>query len=106
MGLFGGVSSKEVDAFAKDLAQNIAKRYPPAMDQGSAERKISQKRLTAILEETFGKASAYKTDHKLGVYKKARLSNTFRWELQELGYTKPFVELATEGLVVYISRKT
>jgi hypothetical protein len=106
MGLFGGVSGKEVDEFAKGLAQGIAKRYPPAMDQGSAERKISQKRLSAILEDIFGKASAYKTDHKLGVYKKARLSNTFRWELQELGYTKQFVELATEGLVVYISRKT
>lgn len=106
MALFGGVSGKEVDAFAKDLAQSVAKRYPPTMDKGSAESKISQKRLTAILEETFGKANAYKNDNKLGVYKKARLSNTFRWELQELGYTKQFVELATEGLVVYISRKT
>ena len=106
MGLFGSVSGKEVDQFAKGLAQDIAKRYPPAMDQGSAERKVSQKRLTAILEETFGKASAYKNDHRLGVYKKARLSNTFRWELEELGYTKRFVEVATEGLVIYISRKS
>ena len=106
MGLFGSVSGKEVDQFAKSLAQDIAKRYPPAMDQGSAERKVSQKRLTAILEETFGKASAYKNDHRLGVYKKARLSNTFRWELEELGYTKRFVEVATEGLVIYISRKS
>jgi len=105
MALFGGVSSKEVDEFAKGLAQGIAKRYPPAMDKGDAERKISQKRLTAILEETFGKASAFKNDRKLGVYKKARLSNTFRWALEELGYTKHFVEVATEGLVVYISRK-
>jgi hypothetical protein len=105
MGLFGGVSSKEVDEFAKGLAQGIAKRYPPVMDQGAAERKISQKRLTAILEETFGRASTYRKENKLGVYKKARLSNTFRWELEELGYTKQFVEVATEGLVVYISRK-
>ncbi len=105
MKLFGGVSSKEVDEFAKDLAHGIAKRYPPGMDKGSAERKISQKRLTAILEETFGKASSFRSENKLGVYKKARLSNTFRWELQELGYTKQFVEVATEGLVVYISRK-
>ena len=105
MGLFGGVSSKDVDEFAKGLAQDIAKRYPPAMDQGGAERKISQKRLTAILEETFGKASEFRKEHKLGVYKKARLGNTFRWELEELGYSKKFIEIATEGLVVYISRK-
>jgi len=94
-----------VDKFAKTLAQDLAKRYPPTMDKGTSERKLSQKRLTAILEDAFGKATEYKNQHKLGVYKKARLSNTFRWELQELGYSDKFIEVATEGLVVYISRK-
>ncbi|HZM44619.1 MAG TPA: hypothetical protein VFC14_07290 [Burkholderiales bacterium] len=105
MGLFGSVSSKGVDQFAKELAQAIAKRYPPTMDQGSAERKISQKRLSTILEETFSRAVDFRDQHRLGLYKKARLGNTFRWELTELGYSKQFVETATEGLVVYISRK-
>jgi hypothetical protein len=45
------------------------------------------------------------TEHKLGVYKKARLGNTFRWELEDRGYSKAFIETATEGLVVYLSRK-
>ena len=105
MGLFGSASGKDVDQFAKSLAQDISKRYPPTMDKGAAERKISQKRLSAILEDTFGKATEYRKQHKLGVYKKARLTNTFRWELQDLGYSAKFIELATEGLVVYISRK-
>lgn len=105
MGLFGSVSSRQVDEFARGLAQDIAKRYPPTMDSGSAERKISQKRLTTILEDAFSKAVGFRNQHKLGVYKKARLSNTFRWELTELGYSEKFVETATEGLVVYISRK-
>lgn len=105
MALFGSVSSKQVDEFARGLAQDIAKRYPPTMDTGSTERKISQKRLSTILEEAFGKAVAFRNQHKLGVYKKARLSNTFRWELTELGYSEKFIEMATEGLVVYISRK-
>ncbi|HXV12507.1 MAG TPA: hypothetical protein VD839_17030 [Burkholderiales bacterium] len=105
MGLFGSVSSKQVDEFAKGLAQEIAKRYPPTMDAGS-ERKISQNRLTSILEEAFTKATAFKDQHRLGTYKKARLGNTFRWELTELGYSDRFVDTATEGLVVYISRKS
>lgn len=105
MGLFGSASGKDVDAFAKTLALDLAKRYPPALDKGG-ERKLSQKRLTSILEETFGKAVVFKNEHKLGVYKKARLGNTFRWELQELGYSEKFVETATEGLVVYVARKT
>ena len=105
MGLFGSVSSKGVDQFAKELAQDIAKRYPPQMDKGSAERKISQKRLSTILEDAFSRAVDFRDQHRLGVYKKARLGNTFRWELEELGYTKEFIDLATEGLVVYIARK-
>lgn len=104
MGLFGSASGKDVDAFAKTLALDLAKRYPPALDKGG-ERKLSQKRLTTILEETFTKAVNFKNEHKLGVYKKARLGNTFRWQLQELGYSEKFVETATEGLVVYVARK-
>jgi hypothetical protein len=105
MALFGSVSSKEVDQFAKSLAQEIAKRYPPSIDTGGGERKLSQKRLTSILEDTYQKAIEFKAQHRLGVYKKARLGNTFRWELEELGYSKQFIETATEGLVVYITRK-
>ena len=105
MGLFGSVSGKDVDGFAITLALDLAKRYPPVLDK-PGERKLSQKRLTTILEQTFDKAVAFKNEHKLGVYKKARLGNTFRWQLQELGYSEKFVETATEGLVVYVSRKT
>jgi hypothetical protein len=104
MGLFGSVSAKEVDGFAKTLAQELAKRYPPALDKDS-ERKISQKRLTMLLEGTFNRAAEFRKQHKLGVYKKARLGNTFRWELQEMGYSQKFVEAATEGIIVYITRK-
>ena len=104
MGLFGSVSGKQVDEFSKTLAQELAKRYPPALDRGN-ERRISQKRLTMILEETFNRAKDFRKQHKLGVYKKARLGNTFRWELQDMGYSEKFVEVATEGLIIYVTRK-
>ncbi|MEK7836045.1 MAG: hypothetical protein AAB298_07850 [Pseudomonadota bacterium] len=103
MALFGSVSGKQIDEFAKNLALELSKRYPAALDKGG-ERRISQKRLTTILEDTFNRAIEFKQQHKLGVYKKARLGNTFRWELEELGYSKKFIELATEGLIVYITR--
>jgi hypothetical protein len=104
MGLFGSVSGKQVDEFAKSLALELSKRYPPALDRGT-ERRISQKRLTTILEDIFQRATDYRKQHRLGVYKKARLGNTFRWELKENGYSDKFIEIATEGLVVYITRK-
>ena len=104
MALFGSVSGKQVDEFAKTLAQELAKRYPPALDKGG-ERRISQKRMTTILEDTCNRALEFKKQHRLGVYKKARLGNTFRWELQEMGYSGKFIETATEGVIVYITRK-
>lgn len=104
MGIFDRFSSKDVDQFAKSLAIDISKRYPPSLDQ-SKEKKISQNRIAKVLEDAYRKAMAFDSERRLGVYKKARLGNTFRWELTELGYSKPFVEMATEGLVVYITRK-
>jgi hypothetical protein len=105
MALFGAVSSKQVDEFAKELALDLSKRYPPVLDT-SGERSLSEKRLTRILEDVCNKALAFKNEHKLGVYKKARLGNTFRWELKDLGYSEKFIETATEGLVVYLTRKS
>lgn len=97
-------SGKKIDAFAGQLAQQIASKYPPEFDTGS-KKAIPEKRLTRILEEVFIAARAFKDENKLGLYKKARLSNSFRWELTKLGYTAEFIELATEGMVVYITRK-
>jgi len=104
MGIFDRFSSKDVDQFAKSLALDISKRYPPALDT-SKEKKISQNRVTKVLESAYKKAVEFKASKDLGVYRKARLGNSFRWELTELGYSKAFVEIATEGLIVYITRK-
>ena len=50
MALFGAISSKDVDAFAKELAEDLSKRYPPALDQSGGQT-LSEKRLTRILED-------------------------------------------------------
>lgn len=105
MSLLDFFSSKDADEFAKSLARDIAKRYPPSMD-ASKEKKISVNRMTKILEDVYAKAVDYNQQKKLGWFKKAKLGNTFRWELTERGYSKEFVETATEGLVVYLTRKT
>lgn len=100
---FALFSTKHITAFAKDLAGNLAKRYPPALDV-NPEKKISQARLTKVLEETLGQAVAFQREHKLGMFGKAKLGNEFKWQLKELGYTDNFVEVATEGLMVYVTR--
>jgi hypothetical protein len=106
MGLFGSASSKQVDEFAKGLARELVERCPPLAGDGGGKPSGTPKQIVATLEEICRKALGFKDQHKLGIYKKARLGNTFRWELTSLGYAKAFAEDVTQRLVVYISRKS
>lgn len=105
MGLLDKLVGKDVDEFAKKLAEMVAKRYPPTLDQAK-EKRVSANRVTKVLEDVLEQAVDYGKKNRLGVYKKARLANAFKWELKELGYSEKFIEVATEGLVVYTTRGT
>src|SRR5262249_35611297 len=97
MGLFSSVSSKQIDEFAQGLARELARQLPP-----KKELKGSQtKKLVIALEGIFASALEFRREHKLGVYKKARLGNAFQWELQEQGYDKRFAEDAAQRLLIY-----
>lgn len=104
MGLFGSVSGRQVDDFARSLVGEIAKFYPPEEKAGAA-RKVSQKKIASVLEGALKKAVDFKKQHGLGIYKTARLGNTVRWELKELGYNEAFVEALVKDLVIRLSVK-
>lgn len=106
MGIFGSASSKQVDEFAKGLARELAEQCPPESPQGGGKPAATPKKVIATLEEICRKALGFKEQHRLGIYKKARLGNTFRWELTSLGYDKAFAEDVTQRLVVHIARKS
>lgn len=105
MGIFGSVSTAQVDEFAKSLARELAKQCPPDPSAEGGRPSVTPKRLVATLDQLCGKALGFREQHDLGIYKKARLGNTFRWELSELGYGKDFVDNVTQQLVVFISRR-
>ncbi len=88
---------------ARCLAQDVAKRYPPAIANNPVQM-VSQQRLSDILEEVFTRATEFGRQNKLGRYKRIRLGKDFRWELKELGYDEKFIEVATEGLIVCVTR--
>lgn len=105
MGIFGSVSNKQVDEFAKSLAHELAKQCPPDPANPEGKPNVTPKRLVTALELICGKARGFREQHGLGIYRKARLGNTFRWELAELGYGKEFVDDVTQRVVVQIARK-
>lgn len=98
-----GAKTSTVKEFAVQLADKLAKRYPPALDCEPG-RRPSVNRLTRIVEEACQQAVEFKAEQKLGWLGKARLGNEFRWALAELGYSKEFTDFATEAVVVYLTR--
>ena len=103
--LFRSKRSVELEAFAYALADDIVKRYPPALDT-APDKRLSQNRLTRILEDACQKAVEFQRTTSLGWVAKARLANSFKWKLKESGYSSAFIDLATEAIVVHLSKKT
>ena len=105
MGIFGSASGKQVDELANQLATEMVLLRPPNPANSASGPGYSLKNLERKVDELFERATAFRKEHKLGVYKKARLANTFRWELKERGYDPAFIETLTEKLVIAISKK-
>jgi hypothetical protein len=96
-------SRSKLDAYAQTLASEIARRYPPAV-ANDPDQTISQKRLTAVLEEIFSGAQRFNRENRLGFFRRAVLGNTFQWMLRELGYDEKFIDTATKLLLVSLTR--
>ncbi len=94
-------SAKNAIAFGKNLANDLSGLYPVSLD-GSA--KVSADRVGRILEKLYIRAQSYQGENNLGYYRKTRLCHAFKWRLTEIGYSKQFIDLATEGLVVYLHK--
>lgn len=96
-------SAKNAVNFGKSLADELNEQYPVALDTDS-KKKVSADRIGRILERIYLRAQTHRDEHSLGYYKKTRLCHAFKWRLGEIGYTKAFIDLATEGLVVYLHK--
>jgi len=105
MSIFSIFSSQGAIKFGIDLADMFSKKYPPSLAAKGLD-KLSVERTTRILENIYAVAQNHQSLAKYGIYKKARLCHAFKWRLIELGFSRTLVDLATEGLVVYLNKKT
>lgn len=104
MGFFSGAFSRRPSEFAKMLVEKIARQFPPTSEALLA-KKGAQRRLESVLEPVMKDIEAFQKEQSLGWIGKARLGNTFRWELTERGYSAGFVEALTEGVILRITGK-
>jgi len=98
-----GPSSAEIDEFARALVRNFCEHLPRARDADNPKKR--QRKLARALDTVYARARAYGAGNHLGVYAKARVGNTFKWELKELGFETEFIEEATRGVILAVSGK-
>ena len=91
------LDTKELEEFASGLAADMGRRFPPASEARTDPGAVHQ--LKVILEGLAARAVRYREEHKLGLYKKAKLGNVFKWRLKELGYSDSFIDNATKEIV-------
>ena len=103
MGLLKFLDTQELDEFATALALDLSRRFPPASEARTDPG--AQHQIKVILEGLGARAVRYRQEHGLGIYKKAKLGNVFRWKLKEFGYTEAFIERATKEIITRIAVK-
>ena len=101
MALLGMFNTRELEEFATSLANDLGRRFPPASEARTDPGAKHQ--IKVILEGLGARAVRYQLEHNLGVYKKAKLGNVFKWKLKELGYSDNFAELATKDIVTRLA---
>jgi hypothetical protein len=94
-------NTRELEEFATSLANDLGRRFPPASEARTDPGAKHQ--IKVILEGLGARAVRYQLEHSLGVYRKAKLGNVFKWKLKELGYSDNFAELATKDIVTRLA---
>jgi hypothetical protein len=88
--------------FANHLAERIARHFPPTSEP-KLVKQGGKRRLEFVLELIIKDLDEFSRTQKPGWLRKARLGNTFRWKLVEIGYSEGFVIALTEGLVKHVA---
>jgi hypothetical protein len=95
------LDTRELEEFAAGLAADLGRRFPPASEARTDPGAVHQ--LKVIVEGLSARAVRYREQHHLGIYKKAKLGNVFKWKLKELGYSDEFAERATKEIVTRLA---
>lgn len=104
MSVLNFFSRAKEKAFVAEQVTRLLKDLPPTLIQ-DGRGKVSVNKITRHLERVYKSASEFKANQNSGFMARAVMANSFKWGLKEAGYPEDFVDLATEGLVVALSKK-
>ena len=94
--IFNWFDANEADKFGVFLAELLIERTP--VDDAIGKRSVTKKH-EAMLHQLGQHVARFKAEHKLNMYKKAKLGNAFKWKLREKGYDAEYVDQMTNWLM-------
>ncbi len=100
--LDGKARSKLIQAVVEQLVRDVSPEKINGLHGGV---RLSVNKITRHLERAYSTIRADSKDRAHGFLSRALLSNAFKWALLEKGYSKDFADMATEGLIVSLSKR-
>lgn len=94
--------TREIEKFGKDLAKDFSNKFP--MKLVSANTKETDKKFAIALADLHCSAVQFNREHKLGVYKKAKMSNVLKWELHEQGYDDALINEVIKSMLIAMAK--
>ncbi|BBB69682.1 hypothetical protein ACO0LL_27135 [Undibacterium sp. TC4M20W] len=95
--MFSWFSTKEEKAFGLQLAEFVIKEIPLEMAKKKQDKTVAKRQ--KVMQQAAIKVLEFKRDHRLNVYKKAQLGNSFKWRLLEEGFDP---EVASELTTIVV----
>lgn len=97
MGLFDWFDTREARAFGQELAAFLVAELRG--DLKPLDNKQTRKAEKTMVRAA-GKVQDFRARHRLNVYKKSKLANTFLWALKEAGWPPEVANQMTDWLTM------
>jgi hypothetical protein len=91
--------SREIDDFAIELAREFTRLVPPGAEPPGTQR------IAKAIDEICGRAKAFQQEKRLGIYGRAKVGTSFKFELKNKGYPREFINELTRQLLFVMSGK-
>lgn len=87
----------EAQEFGISLAEFFMQRIPL---EASNKKSKSMEKKQEVLNTMFSQIPPFKMKHRLNIYKKAKLGNSFKWKLLDANYDPALVDELTKLLML------
>ena len=93
MSIFFWRDNKALDEFSISLADGFHRKFPPQKIAEMGASRNARRVVEGEVEHILHKLAEYKKAHQAGIYKSARLQNTFTYRMKELGYPEEIIKM-------------